>query len=142
MIYGVQISEQPSGKWHITCRDLPELDIEEDTREAAEAYASEALPGAMVLFYRQKRKAIPLPTKPQKGETLGYVPVKIQTKILFWNFMIENKLRIADVARKLEISHSEAARFVDLTRDSASVDAVEAAAERLGAHFSLTLSAS
>ena len=55
--------------------------------------------------------------------------------------MIENKLRIADVARKLGISHSEAARFVDLTRDSASIDAIEAVAEKLGAHFSLTISA-
>ncbi len=138
MIYGVQISEQPSGKWRISCRDIPELDIEEGTREAAETYAAEAIPGAMVLFYRQKRKAIPLPSKPQKGEILGYVPVKVQAKILFWNFMIDNKLRIADVARKLEISHSEAARFVDLTRDSASVDAIEAAGRKLGMNLNLS----
>lgn len=139
MIYGVKLTDLPSGKCRMTCRDLPELDITEDSREAAIAFAPQALPATMVYFYRQKRKAIPLPSKPLDDEITGSVPARIQAKILFWNFMIENKLRISDVARKLEISHTEAARFVDLTRDSASIDAIEAAAAKLGAYFNLTL---
>lgn len=138
MIYGLKIVKQENGKFHVICRDIPECDFEEETLEAAVKSAGHVLPGAMVLCYRQKKKAIPLPTKLQKDESPCRIPLKVQAKILFWNFMINNGLRIADVARKLEISHTEASRLVDLTRDSASVDNVEAAAEKLGAHFTLT----
>lgn len=140
MIYGLKVSAREDGTWRVTCRDIPECEFIENSQEEAETSARDMLPGAMVLYYRRKKKAIPLPTVPQQGELLARVPVKVQAKILFWNYMVENGLKITDVAHRLSISHTEASRLVDLTRDSASVDAVESAAEKLGLQFTLTSS--
>lgn len=140
MFYGVKIKQLNSGKFEVSCRDLPEFVSEHDSLEEAKKFASDFVPGSMVMSYRKKKKAIPLPSKVRKGELAYYVPVKVQAKVLFWNFMIENDLKIADVARKLGITHSEAARFVDLTKDSASIDAIENALIKLDGSFDLSLS--
>ncbi len=139
MIYGLKIAKRKDGKWRVSCRDIPECNFEEKSRADAVLTAQSALPGAMVLYYRQKRKMIPLPSAPQKGEILARIPVKVQAKMLFWNYMIENGLKISDVARQLQMSHTEASRLVDLTKDSASIDTVESAAESLGFFFSLNV---
>lgn len=139
MYYGVQIKELPTGKFEVSCRDLPGFISEHDSREEAKQFAMQFVPGIMTLEYRRKKKAIPLPSKIRKGDVAYYVPAKVQAKILFWNFMVEHGLKIADVARKLGIAHSEAGRLVDLTKDSASIDSVESALMKLGGSFTLTL---
>ncbi len=139
MFYGVKIQKNENGHFEVFCRDLPEYVSTNDTYEQAKAMASQFVPYCMIVSYRKKKKAIPLPSKVRKGELAYYVPAKVQAKILFWNFMIENGLKIADVAKKLGIAHSEAGRFVDLSRDSASIDAVESALIKLGGSFTLTL---
>ena len=67
------------------------------------------------------------------------MPAKVQAKILLWNYMVSEGLRITDVAKKLEISFTAASRLVDLVNDVASVDAVEAAMLKLGKSFTLTV---
>lgn len=139
MFYGVKIKKLDNGNFQVSCRDLPEFVSEHENLEEAKRFASDFVPGSMVMSYRKKKKAIPLPSKPRKGEFAYYIPAKVQAKILFWNFMMEHGLKIADVARKLGIAHSEAARLVDLTKDSASIDSVESALMKLGGSFTLTL---
>lgn len=138
MIYGLKITEQPTGKWLATCRDVPECVYETDSRNEAVDIAGQMIPGTLVINYRHKRKPFPLPSGVLSDEIKVRVPVRIQAKMLFWNFMQTQHLKISDVARKLEISHTEASRLVDLTRDSASIDAIEKAAEQLGMTFNLT----
>ena len=139
MFYGVQIKEKENGKFEVSCKDLPGYISQHQTKEEAMEFARQFVPGVMTMKYRHKRKAIPLPSEILDGEIAYYVPAKVQTKILFWNFMMENHLKIADVARKLEIAHSEAARFVDLTKDSASIDNIERALLHLGYSFNLQI---
>ena len=140
MFYGIKIQKLDSGRFEVSCRDFPEFVSEHDTEQEAMEFAKSFVPGVMMLEFRHKKKAIPLPSKLRKGELAYYIPAKVQAKILFWNFMIEHGLKIADVARKLGITHSEAARFVDLTKDSASIDAIENALIKLGGSFDLSLS--
>lgn len=139
MFYGVKIQKLDDGKFQVSCRDFPDVVSEHETEQEAKEFAMSFVPGVMMLEYRHKRKAIPLPSPYLKNELACYVPTKVQAKILFWNFMIEHGLKIADVARKLGIAHSEAARLVDLTKDSASIDTVERALRELGGSFQLTL---
>ena len=139
MYYRIKIQKLNEGRFEVSCRDLPDFVSVHESEQEAKEFAKSFIPGVMMIEYRHKRKAIPLPSKIRKGEIAYYIPAKVQAKILFWNFMIENGLKIADVARKLEIAHSEAARFVDLTKDSASIDSVESALKKLGGSFTLTL---
>lgn len=73
-----------------------------------------------------------LATPVRKGEIPYRVPVRVQAKILFWNHLIENGYRVSDVAKKLSISQTQAQRYVDLTKDRASMDAVEETMEAFG----------
>lgn len=112
-----------------------------NSHESEEAIhlAGQLLPTALVLYYRKKKLPFPLPTKPQKGELLVDVPAKIQAKMLFWNYLRANNLRLVDVAKKLGVSRSEAGRLVDLTRDGASIEAVENAFKQFGQYFTLSI---
>ncbi len=139
MIYTIQLTPLENGKVEVSCRDLPECIYEADSRDEAVKLAGQMLPGTMVLEYRKKHRSIPMPTKPQEGDVCIYVPVKVQAKILFWNYIKSKELRMADVAKELGVTFTAVSRYCDLTTDSASVDAIEAALEKLGGHFSLTV---
>ena len=139
MFYGVKIKKLSNGKFEVSCRDFPDYYSEHENEAAAKDFAKTFIPGIMMTEYRHKKKAIPLPSKPRKNEVAYYIPAKVQAKILFWNFMVEHGLKIADVARKLGVQHSEAARLVDLTKDIASIDAVEYALLKLGGSFDVKI---
>lgn len=139
MFYPIQITKTPDG-FRAASRDIPEFDFTEKTLEELQKTTQDGLPSVMVLCYRRKRKAIPMPSAPEPGESLVYVPVKLQAKILFWNYLVTNRYRIADLARELGVAHSEAGRLVNLEKDMASIDAIERALRKLGGSFSLTIS--
>ena len=63
----------------------------------------------------------------------------MQAKILFWNYMVENRYRVADIARMNNITQTQAQRYVDLSKDKASIEAIEEAMSKLGFRLSLTL---
>ena len=140
MYYGIKIQKIKNGLFQVSCRDMPGYVSEHETEEEAKEFAKAFVPGLKTLEYRHKKKAIPMPSKVRKGEIAYEIPAKVQAKILFWNFMIENGLKIADVARKLGIAHSEAARLVDLTKDKASIDSVEAAFRAYDKSLSVSVS--
>lgn len=139
MFYGVKITQNEEGKFVLSCRDMPEYTASFDSKEEAENFIGEFLPGCMMLFYRKKQKSIPLPSPVQNDEMPVYVPLKVQAKILFWNYIKSKELRMADVAKELGVTFTAVSRYCDLTTDSASVDAIEAALEKLGGHFDLTV---
>ena len=134
MHYGIKVTPK-GGKFEVTCRDIPECVYAADTEKEALDLASQMLPGALVIFYRKKQLPFPLPSRLRKEE----VGIAVQAKMLFWNFMKDKGLKISDVAKNLGISHSEASRLVDLTRDSASIDTVESALQKLGGSFDLSV---
>lgn len=82
---------------------------------------------------------MPLPTPLEEGEVAIRVPVKVQAKIMLWNYMVENRYRVADLARALGVSQTQAQRYVDVTKDRASVEAIEDAADALGMSFDLSM---
>lgn len=139
MFYGVKVTKTESGKFELSCRDLPGLYSEFDTEEEAEANIGIFMPTCLMLGYRKKRLAFPLPSEPQEGEVLAHVPLKVQAKILFWNFLIENGISQAEAARRLGVPQSVVARFSNLSTDSASTDKVEWALKELGGYLSLSV---
>lgn len=132
MFYGLTIEQLDDGSFQASSRDIPECVFVCDNKEEVRVAGRDAIPAAMELFYRKRRRPIPLPTPVRKGEIPYRVPVRVQAKILFWNHLIENGYRVSDVAKKLSISQTQAQRYVDLTKDRASMDAVEEAMEAFG----------
>ena len=53
--------------------------------------------------------------------------------------MGENRYRVADIARMNNITQTQAQRYVDLSKDKASIEAIEEAMSKLGFRLSLTL---
>ena len=140
MYYGIKVVKSPDRDvFVVPCRDLPECTYEDPTLEGAVTAAAQCVPGVMELLYRQKRRAIPLPSPLQDGETPVYIPARVQAKILFWNYMVENRYRVADIARMNNITQTQAQRYVDLSKDKASIEAIEEAMSKLGFRLSLTL---
>lgn len=141
MRYGIKVSKTDSGEFHITSRDIPECDYVTKAATEAEAVetASEAMPAAMVLFYRKKRVAIPLPSPVEEGEAIAYVPTRIQAKILLWNYMIENRYRPNDLAKVLGVTPQRIQGFTDLAADRVSMDALDNALRAIGASFDLSI---
>lgn len=139
MYYGVKIIELSTGKFEASCRDIPECIYEADTYQEALDLAGQMLPGTLVLKYKNKKKPFPMPSEVTSDEVRVKVPVKVQAKMLLWNFIQANGLRLIDVSRMLGITPAQAGRLVDLTNDHASVDKVERALDALGGVFNLSI---
>ena len=65
------------------------------------------------------------------------LPVRVQAKIILWYYMLRNRWRIADLAKELAITQSQAQRLVDFDRDLASMESIEEAFMAIGGSFSL-----
>lgn len=139
MRYGIKITKTSEGVT-ATCRDLPECTY--DAKDEAEAVklASGAIPAAMILFYKKKKLAIPLPTPVEEGEAIAYVPTRVQAKILLWNYMLENRYRPSDLAKALGVTPQRVQRITDLSGDHASMEALDEALRAIGASFDLSIS--
>ena len=153
MFYGLHVKPLDNGKFEASSPDLPECIFDADSIDEATELATEMMPGAMELFYRQKRRAIPLPTPIAEDDYPIRVPTRVQAKILLWNYMVNNRYRVADMApmpnvsptpqkgeeaRMLNVSQTQAQRLVDLTKDGASMEALDDAFDMLGMAFTLT----
>ena len=138
MFYGLHVKPLDNGKFEASSPDLPECVCDADSIDEATELATEMMPGAMELFYRQKRRAIPLPTPIAEDDYPIRVPTRVQAKILLWNYMVNNRYRVADMARMLKVSQTQAQRLVDLTKDGASMEALDDAFDMLGMAFTLT----
>lgn len=139
MYYPIKIQKLADHEFLATCRDIPECLYKGESLEQVQEFAGEALPGALELFYRRKRKAFPLPTAAQPGEIPVFVPLKVQAKIMFWNFLSTNGIKASEAARRLGVTQTQVQRMVDLSQDKASLESIEEALEVFGARFTLTL---
>lgn len=138
MFYPIKVSKTDNDRFVVTSRDIPECIYSDKAEETALKSAQEMLPGALELYYRRKKKAFPLPSAPEPGEIPVYVPARVQAKIAFWNFLVEKGMRLADASRELDMPQARVQCMVDLSKDKASIEAIEAALEKLGGEFNLT----
>ena len=138
MFYPFKISKTENGRFVITLRDIPECVFTEATEEKAVEAAGTYIPASLEIYYRRKKKAIPLPSAIETDEFPAYVPLRVQAKILLWNFAISKGMNLQSLADYLGISPSQAQRLVDLSKDGATADTVEDALEKLGGQFTLT----
>lgn len=138
MFYPIQVSKTDAGRFVVTSRDVPECIYSDATEDEALRHAQEMLPGTLELCYRRKKKPFPLPSALQEGEVPVFVPLKIQAKIFFWNALCARGIKLTEAARMLDEQPSRVQCMVDLSKDGASIEAIEGALEALGGHFTLS----
>ena len=136
MFYPILIEKVENG-FRVTCRDIPECDITKPTLEELQESTENGLMACAELFYRRKKKLIPLPSKPLKNESRVYIPARVQAKILLCNALAEKRIGLSELAEMLDTSVSQAQRLVDFSK-SASIENVEKALKILGLSFNIT----
>ena len=125
------VSLKKDGKFIlVTFPDIPEAITSGNNRDHALEMAAEALESAMD-FYFEQRRAVPTPTKAKRGQPVVELPVSLSAKVLLLNEMIKQKVRPAELARRLHTSPQEVNRLTDI-RHTSRIDGIAGAMKTLG----------
>lgn len=122
--------KEDSGGFVVTFRDIPEAITQGDTFEEASEMAADVLLSSMD-FYFEDSRPVPLPSAAQPGEHLIELPLSVAAKVLLLNEMLHQKVKPADLARRLDTSPQTVNRLVDL-HHATKIDAIQSAAKALG----------
>jgi antitoxin HicB len=127
--YPVRLTKD--GKFTLaTFPDIPEAITQGKDEDEALKMAAEALETAMD-FYLDERRPIPLPSKPKRGQKVVDLPISVSAKVLLMNEMISQKVRPAELARRLNTTPQEVNRLTDI-RHASKIDGIAGAMKVLG----------
>jgi antitoxin HicB len=110
--------------------DVPEAITQGDNREHALQMAAEALESA-IEFYFDDRRAVPRPSAPKKGQPVVELPVSVAAKVLLLNEMLRQKVRSAELARRIGTTPQEVNRLTNI-RHASKIDGIAVAMKALG----------
>jgi antitoxin HicB len=114
----------------VTFPDIPEAITQGDDRDHALKMAREALELAME-FYFEDRRPVPAPSKAKRGQAVVELSASLSAKVLLLNEMLQQKVRPAELARRLSTTPQEVTRLVDLHHTS-KIDGIALALKALG----------
>jgi len=129
MFYPAKI--QPDGNgWMVSFPDIPEALTAGETRDEAIEMAGDALTTALEFYFDDRRK-IPAPSKLKKGQVAIELPASVAAKVLLLNEMIVQKVRPAELARRMGTTAQEVTRLTQL-RHATKIDGINTALHALG----------
>jgi antitoxin HicB len=114
----------------VTFPDIPEAITQGDNRAHALEMAAEALEIAMD-FYFEDRRPVPAPSKPKPGQAIVELPPSVAAKVLLLNEMLRQKVRPAELARRMGTTPQEVNRITNI-RHATRIDRVDTALRALG----------
>lgn len=117
--------------------DIPEALTQGDSIEDALIEAQDALITAMDFYFEDKR-AVPMPSKPKKGQHVVALPPSVWAKVLLLNEVVNQNLRPIDVARKMGTRPQDVNRILDL-HYATKIDTVAAALKAVGKELNLSI---
>lgn len=135
--YPVTLTPDTNGTLLVGFPDFPEANSVGDDEAGALKNAAEALETAIEIYF-DERRPVPSPSEPAHDQRLVALPALETAKVLVWNEMFSQKLRKADLARKLDVHTPQIDRLFDL-RHSSKIEFVEQAAKALGKTLSVSL---
>ena len=130
MRYPVRLKPEKEGGYVVTFPDIPEAITQGEDVEDALMHARDALESALE-FYFDDQRAVPLPSKPKRGQYLVDLPLSVSAKVLLLNEMLRQKVRPAELARRLGTTPQEVNRLTNI-RHTTRIDRVDAAMRALG----------
>lgn len=129
MRYPVEI--KPDGKgWMVSFPDIPEALTSGGTKEQALAMAKDALETALDFYFDDKRE-VPSPSKARRGQPVIELSASTSAKVLLLNEMVRQKIRPAELARRLHTTAQEVNRLTNV-RHTTRIDGIAAALRALG----------
>jgi antitoxin HicB len=122
---------KPDGKFFlVTFSDFPEAITQGDSIEDALIHAAVVLESVLD-YYIEDGIPIPAPSKLKRGQHLIELPASYAAKILLLNEMRTQKIRPADLARRLRVTPQEITRLIDI-RHTSRIDGIATALKALG----------
>jgi antitoxin HicB len=129
MKYPVKLKKEPEGGYTVTFPDIPEAITYGENIEDALYHAKDALESAMD-FYFEDRHQVPSPSQAKRGQRCVEVSSSLSAKILLLNEMVLQKVRPAELARRMKVRPQEVTRLTDL-RYGSKIDGIAAALKAL-----------
>lgn len=129
MRYPIQLT--PDGKFLMaTFPDIPEAITQGRNIAEAKKAALDALESALD-FYVEEGRIIPALSHIKRGQEFVELPASMAAKVLLLNEMRRQKVRPAELARKLHTTPQEVNRLTDI-RHTSRIDGIHAAMRALG----------
>jgi antitoxin HicB len=138
LIYPITLTPDSNGTYLVGFPDLPEANSVGDDKEDALNNAVNALETALSIYF-DERRPVPLPSAADAGDAVVTLPALETAKVLLWNEMHAQKMRKADLARRLDVHMPQIDRLFDLGHSS-KIEFVEQAAKALGKSLNVSLS--
>jgi len=135
--YPITLTPDSNGTYLVGFPDFPEANSVGDDKEDALINAVDALETALAIYF-DERRPVPLPSAANTGDAVVALPALETAKVLLWNEMYAQKLRKADLARKLDVHTPQIDRLFDLGHSS-KIEFVEQAAKALGKTLNISL---
>lgn len=137
LIYPVTLTPDDNGTLLVGFPDIPEANsVGEDEQEAL-LNAEDALEAALEIYFDEKRP-IPMPSKTKKGQPAVTLPALVTAKVLLMNEMLDQKVRKAELARRLDVHMPQIDRLFDL-QHSTKLEFIESAYRKLGKQISISI---
>ena len=114
----------------VTFRDIPEAITQGENLEEAMTAAKDALESALD-FYFEDQRMVPAPSPLKRGQKYIELPASLTAKVLLLNEMVRQKVRPAELARRLHTTPQEVNRLTNLHHTS-KIDRVAEAMKALG----------
>ena len=128
--YPVTLESQPEGGFVVTFPDVPEAITQGEDVDEALMYAVEALETALS-FYIDARKPLPIASQAEHGQHTVSPSALEGAKLGIYRAMTEQRIKKAELARRLGWHMPQVDRLFDL-RHASRLEQIEAAARVLG----------
>ncbi|HGM9786366.1 TPA: hypothetical protein ACKRDA_003472 [Proteus mirabilis] len=129
--------DEESETYEITYRDFDNIHAVAYTEDDIELEASDILHVGLEEFISSKLP-IPMPSEPQSGDFIVYLPPISCLKIALHNAMLTTKTKKADLARKMNLNSAQIERLLDINQTS-KIDSLEQALYLLGYHIAISV---
>ena len=130
MRFPAKFARAKEGGFVVTFPDIPEAITQGDNIDDAMHHAADALESALD-FYFEEGWRVPMPSRPKRSQRMVELPASVSAKVLLLNEMIRQKVRPAELARRLRVTPQEVTRLIDL-RHSTKIDGIAGALKALG----------
>lgn len=114
----------------VTFPDIPEAITQGESEAEALKAARDALESALD-FYFEAGRIVPSPSAPKRGQRHVELPVSLSAKVLLLNEMLRQKMRPAELARRLHTTPQEVNRLINV-RHTSKIDGIAEAMKALG----------
>lgn len=135
--YPVTLTPDSNGTFLVGFPDFPEANSVGDDEDEALLNATDALATALEIYF-DARRPVPLPSQPADGQPVVALSALEAAKILVWNEMHAQKIRKAELARRLNVHMPQIDRLFSLNHSS-KLEFVEQAARALGKTLDVSL---